>query len=104
MPRKVVAYACQYGCRANVLTNRQRMAKHEATCLLNPARHACPTCAHQQEDWDEPYTGHHYGEATFGRLSRVRYCDEDALPINKQCVVLCEKWEARGEFREDQNA
>ena len=52
MPRETKAYACEWGCRRNVLTSRKDMAEHETRCFHNPARKACVTCVNF-----EPATG-----------------------------------------------
>ena len=44
MPKKIVAYACEYNCGWNVLTNLKRMIIHESRCNWNASNRACITC------------------------------------------------------------
>jgi len=52
MPKRVVAWACSFGCGRQVSTKKSTIEKHEQTCKLNPDRRACPTCAHEESDPD----------------------------------------------------
>ena len=53
MPIKRTAWACKWGCRRNVTTSKQRMARHEERCWWNPARRACVTCRHCNQYVDD---------------------------------------------------
>jgi hypothetical protein len=75
MPRRVLAYACEYRCGFKIYTRPEPIRKHEPRCLRNPARKACVTCRHTGKDWDdfrEWYT-----------------CEVDKLPEDKNCIVEC---------------
>ncbi len=64
MPRPVKAWACEFGCRIKVQTNKDRILHHEAYCFNNPATKSCRTCVlFDQGDGDEyqPYCeGEHF--------------------------------------------
>lgn len=44
MPKKVIAYSCEFGCRRNVLSSRKRMEEHEEICFYNEKTKSCATC------------------------------------------------------------
>jgi hypothetical protein len=46
MAKRVIAYACEHGCRRRVLTSKRAMERHEEICFYNPERRACITCEH----------------------------------------------------------
>ena len=52
MPRKVVAYACQFKCGERVNTKKEAIRLHENICFSNPARRACRTCKYFDIDED----------------------------------------------------
>lgn len=92
MPRKVSAFACEFGCRRSVTTSRKGMVEHEKRCFHNPTQRACATCKHLITEWDEPYMGHHFGEATYGNPYKVRYCEQE-IDIDKKLRANCLEWE-----------
>jgi hypothetical protein len=46
MPKKVTAYACEFGC-GRLGKTKACIEKHEKTCFLNPARRSCKTCKYE---------------------------------------------------------
>lgn len=48
MPKKVQAFACEYGCGRRVTTKRSAIVNHEKTCACNPDRRACKICKHKR--------------------------------------------------------
>jgi len=75
MPKRVTAWACEFGCHRRVRTDRKAVERHERTCFFNPARRSCRTCRHEIPgfvDDVDPVTGYHYEQA--------RECGVDALP------------------------
>jgi len=57
MAKKIVAWACEFGCARRVVTKRKTIEAHEKTCKLNPRRRACPTCRHNRSGFVEHDTG-----------------------------------------------
>ena len=88
MPVERLAWACQWGCRRNVLVSRKRMEAHEAKCWRNPARRACASCKHLNEydddngaDWRELETWH------------VRECRaDDSIDLSEKLRHDCLLW------------
>ena len=94
MPIKVSTWKCaNKGCRKRD-SNKGRMSEHEARCMFNPDRRACPTCDHDMTQEAEEDTGTPF----------LRYCAIDKrpekigiskLPVN--VVYDCEHWEPKKE-------
>ena len=86
MPKKVVAYRCEFsGCRYRTLLDRKAIERHEKHCFINPARKSCRTCRHDHLERDEPETGSPGGN----------WCDLNAVPPSKNMVVNCALWGAK---------
>jgi hypothetical protein len=77
MPRKTVAYLCEYKCRHSAVVNKKRMADHEGRCALNPARRTCKTCEWNIRDPEEGI-----------------YCAIDAVPSDVKLMYDCPQWVA----------
>jgi hypothetical protein len=80
MAKKVIRYACEWGCRRPALAKKDAMERHEKNCFLNPARRACKTCLYGEDDgisWSIcPESGDSVSTCGSG-LKMLRYnCDE----------------------------
>ena len=75
MPRKVVAWACDFKCGYKVQTVKARMVEHEKNCCHNPKNRACITCGNLSVEHEQDYMGHRMGEATYGPWYKILYCD-----------------------------
>lgn len=53
MPKIVIAYACEWKCRRNVITSRNAMIAHEKMCYRNPSNRACVICGNFENDKPE---------------------------------------------------
>lgn len=49
MPFEIKAYGCEHGC-GKIYRSRSSAVSHEKRCWWNPARRACASCGHQDED------------------------------------------------------
>ena len=76
MPKKVAAWACEFGCGGRTNTRRRAIVWHEQTCASNPDRKACRTCHYQGNDEDG------------------FYCTINKTPTGRTLAVNCEFWEA----------
>ena len=95
--KQVVAWQCEF-CRRKVGMNKTHLAKHEFVCFHNPRRKACQTCGNHIVEWDEEYTGHRFGEATYSGPIKIDYCEAkettlDKIPRWKQSE--CNQWKVK---------
>jgi hypothetical protein len=70
------------------------MADHETLCLWNPARKACPSCKHDKRELNS----NGMDEMEAGQYLEEWYddwCDIDARPEYKGCIVHCGKYELK---------
>lgn len=44
MPKRVTAWACEFGCGHKVQTKREKILIHENTCFKRPANRSCIIC------------------------------------------------------------
>ena len=86
VPKKLIAYSCEYGCRRNVLTSKKSMAEHELRCFHNPKTMSCATCENLCVD-DEGSCDYR-GDIHFTETTCMAGCD-----ISKKLKTDCMEYE-----------
>jgi hypothetical protein len=80
--RETIAFACDFcGFISKRKWNTQR---HEKTCWYNPANKTCVSCGFHETYFEDVYTGHQFGVATYNSKERINICNFDK--VNK-CVL-----------------
>lgn len=75
MPIKVEAWKCD-GC-GMVSRYKSNTKRHEKSCFNRLENKACKTCTYWHFEYEDKYTGHQFGEATYNAQEIIMWCDKD---------------------------